>query len=482
MSQFASASASPPSLSDLLHTLRIHLGGSSVRLSNLPTILQIFAHFELLSRSIKSQAGRALEEHWRRKSDLLVSGVDEQDFEQYGCLSVEEEKQIAGFASRDEDGVMSKLSMMFRRHVRPSQPHMAFWLTREAYRSTLESASAGPAQNQDRHRGLLSRPRDRQRAAMGEERLPAYPAYDGTAGCRVAAFPARSPGVGGDSRASKGVSRFLRSVRWCCALIEGSRGDPHPTFQDLTGVKADQATKRTAKFASKLLEEAESTVRDAVAFEAIFDTNDEEEQDEVKQEEAEDNLLDAPALALFEAVTADTGVATIERRRVRSGLTGQEGGSDWHRQPFLRKDRIPKMASTTRSKSKDPLEHPCQLRARVGQRPRRWTPPRDESGGTRPQPAPPMSSGKDILTSWTVDGRTRNHAHPACHHRRVQTTRHQSLRRGRGPPKNSFGHSTRRRFIANSQGAKEGSTSGPAAGWRPRTRGESCTISQSAAG
>ncbi len=104
------------SLPTLLAALRAHLIPAPL-LNALPTTLQTFAHFQLVSERIKAEAMRALVEHDALLKEMELSAVEVEDQVKMGVLSEKEGRRLKRLVQRDEEDRMLAFSMEFRRHV-----------------------------------------------------------------------------------------------------------------------------------------------------------------------------------------------------------------------------------------------------------------------------------------------------------------------------------------------------------------------------
>ena len=104
------------SLTTLLSALRVHLTPTPL-LNALPTALQIFAHFQLVSERIKDEARRALKEHEKLLRHLELFGSEEEDLVVMGALTKKEGKRLRSLAERDEGETILAFSLEFRKHV-----------------------------------------------------------------------------------------------------------------------------------------------------------------------------------------------------------------------------------------------------------------------------------------------------------------------------------------------------------------------------
>ncbi len=118
MATFNRVSSSKASLSTLLAALQTHLTPTPL-LNALPTALQLFAHFQLVSERIKAEAARALTEHDELVRELELSGVAQGDQVAMGALKKEEGRRLRRLAARDEEETMLAFSLEFRKHVSP---------------------------------------------------------------------------------------------------------------------------------------------------------------------------------------------------------------------------------------------------------------------------------------------------------------------------------------------------------------------------
>ena len=115
-------STPPPDPHEVLEIVRALL--IPFQAKALPTTLQLYAHLQLVSRQVRSEARRALAEQARLVKLLEEAGVDESDWIRRGSLTNRDGmtlKKIA--ASEDEDevnieDVMMELSFKLRLYVR----------------------------------------------------------------------------------------------------------------------------------------------------------------------------------------------------------------------------------------------------------------------------------------------------------------------------------------------------------------------------
>jgi hypothetical protein len=113
---------SPPSLDSVLTSLRHHLLPSPL-LSSLPSALTLFAHLQLLSRVVRSQATEALRVHDDLVTRLAEEGVSAEDMLRRGILTRVERRRLKRWARRDEGDEMFGFSLEMRKHVSDVQAH-----------------------------------------------------------------------------------------------------------------------------------------------------------------------------------------------------------------------------------------------------------------------------------------------------------------------------------------------------------------------
>lgn len=114
---------SSPSLDSVLTSLRHHLLPSPL-LSSLPSALALFAHLQLLSRVVRSQAAEALRVHDELVTRLAEEAVSGEEMVRRGILTRAERRQLKRWARRDEDDQMFGFSLEMRKHVSDTQ---AYW-------------------------------------------------------------------------------------------------------------------------------------------------------------------------------------------------------------------------------------------------------------------------------------------------------------------------------------------------------------------
>ncbi|WVW80098.1 hypothetical protein I302_102071 [Kwoniella bestiolae CBS 10118] len=106
-----------PSPSLVLHALQAHLLPQPI-LAYLPTLLNLFAHLQLLSSKIQSEATRALVVHNKLVRRLKRKGYSDREQVLRGALSEKEGNGIASIKKRrgEAESWMLDLSMEFRKH------------------------------------------------------------------------------------------------------------------------------------------------------------------------------------------------------------------------------------------------------------------------------------------------------------------------------------------------------------------------------
>jgi hypothetical protein len=119
----STGSTSSPSLDSVLTSLRHHLLPSPL-LSSLPSALALFAHLQLFSRVVRSQAAEALRVHDELVTRLAEEGVSGEEMVRRGILRRVERRQLKRWARRDEDDQMFGFSLEMRKHVSDTQ---AYW-------------------------------------------------------------------------------------------------------------------------------------------------------------------------------------------------------------------------------------------------------------------------------------------------------------------------------------------------------------------
>lgn len=100
-----------------LPVLRSHLEPSPI-LKALPTALQIFAHFQLLSLRIAEQAAEALDIQEELAAELEDESLPLSKWVKREALSREEGRRIKAWSGRDEGDIMFGLSLEVRKIVR----------------------------------------------------------------------------------------------------------------------------------------------------------------------------------------------------------------------------------------------------------------------------------------------------------------------------------------------------------------------------
>lgn len=103
MAASASGQAPQASLLSLLTALSIHLTPFPL-LYALPSALQLFAHFQLVSERIKAEAARALREDEKLRTTS-------------SALNEKERRRVERWAGRDAVDAMLGFSVEFRKHV-----------------------------------------------------------------------------------------------------------------------------------------------------------------------------------------------------------------------------------------------------------------------------------------------------------------------------------------------------------------------------
>lgn len=111
-----------PTPQDVLEALRLVLVPQP-QLKKLPSALQFFAHLQLLSAQLRSEAIRALKAHKGLMVQLEEHGVvDDQDVMDWGVLTIREgealEKVAGNKAEFPREDIMMELSLEFRLLVR----------------------------------------------------------------------------------------------------------------------------------------------------------------------------------------------------------------------------------------------------------------------------------------------------------------------------------------------------------------------------
>ncbi|OCF57975.1 hypothetical protein L486_04001 [Kwoniella mangroviensis CBS 10435] len=109
------STAASPDL--ILQTLRAHLIPHPI-LAYLPTVLNLFAHLQLLSDKIQSEAIRALTVHVKLVKRLNKEGCNPQEQVRRGALNEREGNEIISVKKRREEakGRMLAFSLEFRKH------------------------------------------------------------------------------------------------------------------------------------------------------------------------------------------------------------------------------------------------------------------------------------------------------------------------------------------------------------------------------
>ena len=115
-------STPPPDPHEVLEIVRALL--IPFQAKALPTTLQLYAHLQLISRQVRSEARRALAEQTRLVKLLEEAGVDESEWVRQGSLKKRDGKtlkRIAALGDEDEvniEDVMMELSFKLRLYVR----------------------------------------------------------------------------------------------------------------------------------------------------------------------------------------------------------------------------------------------------------------------------------------------------------------------------------------------------------------------------
>lgn len=104
------------SLSALLQSLRNHLVPTPL-FNALPTTLQIFSHFQLVSERIQAEALRGLKEHDELTQEMEAWGIAEEDQVAMGALRPKEGRKLRRMTQRDNNETMLAFSLAFRKQV-----------------------------------------------------------------------------------------------------------------------------------------------------------------------------------------------------------------------------------------------------------------------------------------------------------------------------------------------------------------------------